>query len=240
VSLLFLFSAFLAGLMGSGHCLGMCGGIATALGSVAPATLPRPWWDVLYHVGRILSYLTFGMVAGALGAAGLYYSGATAYARLAMATVIALLGLKLILSGAAAGGWLRAPERLGATLWRQLQPRVARHLPRSPVPRALLAGALWGWLPCGLVYSALLASGAAGSAGGGGATMLAFGLGTVPAMAGLGGLGSRLPRLAKPGARLLGLTLIACGAWTAVIPARALSATPPHCEPRVLAPGGSR
>jgi hypothetical protein len=233
------FSAFLAGLMGSGHCLGMCGGIATALGSVAPATLPRPWWHVLYHVGRLLSYSTFGAVAGALGSAGLAYSGSSAYARLALAAVIAWLGLKLMVAGVAGSRWLRAPERLGAMLWRQLQPRVARRLPRSPVPRALLAGALWGWLPCGLVYSALLAASAGGSAAGGSATMLAFGLGTVPVMAGLGSLAGRLPHLAAPGARLLGLTLVACGAWTAVIPARALSAAPSHCEHGAPAPGAT-
>ncbi len=228
-SLLWL-SALLTGLLGSGHCLGMCGGIATALGSVAPAALPRPWWAGLYHSGRILSYATLGAVAGTAGAAGASFAGAGVYLRLVAAALIILMGINVSMRGAAAPRWLRAPERLGARVWRHLQPLVVGRLPRRPVPRALMTGALWGWLPCGLVYSALLTSTAAGSTAAGAGTMVAFGLGTLPAMAGLGALAARLPRLASAHSRALGLIVIACGLWTAAIPAGALLAGQPQCE----------
>lgn len=223
-------SAFLAGLAGSGHCLGMCGGIATALGALAPGALPRAGWSVLYHAGRIVSYAFFGTLAGSFGAAGGALLGASPYLRIGTAVVIVLMGLNLTIGNTAGARWLRAPERLGARAWRCVRPWAARRLPQRPVPRALLSGALWGWLPCGLVYSALLAATAAGSAGAGAATMVAFGLGTVPALAGLGALASRLPRLGGTRARLLGLIVIACGLWTALIPAGALSAGRPQCE----------
>lgn len=229
-------SAFLAGLAGSGHCLGMCGGIATAMGALAPATLPRAGWSVLYHVGRIVSYAIFGTLAGSFGAAGGALFGASPYLRIATAVVIVLMGLNLTLGSASGARWLRAPERLGARVWRRLQPLVSARLPRRPVPRALLSGALWGWLPCGLVYSALLAATAAGSAGGGAGTMVAFGLGTVPALAGLSGLASRLPRLGGSRARILGLLVIACGLWTALLPAGTLLAGQPQCEHGAPAP----
>jgi hypothetical protein len=227
-------SAFLAGLAGSGHCVGMCGGIATALSALAPDTVPRAWWTVLYHLGRILSYATFGTLAGSLGAAGSALVGSSPYPRIATAFVIVLMGLNLTLRGTAGNRWLRVPERLGAKLWRRVQPRVTAHLPQRAVPRALVSGALWGWLPCGLVYSALLAAAAAGSAIAGAGTMVAFGLGTVPALAGLGGVASRLPRLGGP--RVLGLIVIACGIWTALIPIGAISAGRPQCEHGALAP----
>ena len=208
----------------------MCGGIATALGSVAPAALPRPWWSVLYHSGRILSYATLGGLAGTAGAAGASLGGGGAYLRLAAAALIILMGLNVMMRGAAAPRWLRAPERLGAWLWRHAQPFVAGHLPRRPVPRAIATGALWGWLPCGLVYSALLTSTAAGGAAAGAGTMVAFGLGTLPAMAGLSALAGRLPRLASAHSRAFGLLVIACGLWTAAIPASALLAGLSYCE----------
>jgi sulfite exporter TauE/SafE len=223
-------SALLTGLLGSGHCLGMCGGIATALGSVAPAALPRPWWAILYHSGRILSYATLGSLAGRAGAAGASLGGGGAYLRLAAGALIILMGLNVMTRGTAAPRWLRAPERLGAWLWRHVQPLAAGHLPRRPVARAILTGALWGWLPCGLVYSALLAATAAGSAAGGASTMVAFGAGTLPAVAGLGALAGRLPRLLSAHSRALGLAVVACGIWTAAIPASALLTGQPYCE----------
>ncbi len=223
-------SAFLAGLAGSGHCLGMCGGITTALGALAPATLPRAWWSVLYHVGRIASYALFGTLAGTLGSAGGSLFGVSPYLRIATAVVIVLMGLNLTLGHSFSARWLRAPERLGARAFRHVQPMLAARLPRQLVPRALLTGALWGWLPCGLVYSALLAAAAAGSAGGGAGTMAAFGLGTIPALAGLSTLASRLPHWGAARARLLGLIVIACGLWTALFPVGALSGHRAQCE----------
>jgi uncharacterized protein len=229
-------SAFLAGVAGSGHCVGMCGGIATALRALAPAALPRVWWSLLYHAGRMVSYAIFGALVGGLGGAGTAVLGASPYLRIGAAAVIVLMGVNLTVGNTASARWLRAPERLGAKAWRRVQPLLAARLPQRSVPRALLTGALWGWLPCGLVYSALLAATAAGSAGGGAGAMVAFGLGTVPALAGMSDLAGRLPGLGGPRSRVLGLIVIVCGLWTALIPVGALSAGRPQCEHGAFSP----
>jgi len=99
---------------------------------------------------------------------------------------------------------------------------------RAGAGRSLLLGLLWGWLPCGLVYSALIIAAAAGGPLRGSVTMAAFGLGTLPAMSGLSFLGGRLPRPDGSFARLLGAMLVACGLWTAALPLAALSGAPGH------------
>ena len=101
--------------------------------------------------------------------------------------------------------------------------RISRSAP--PALRPLLLGLLWGWLPCGLVYSLLLAAAVAGGPVRGAATMVAFGLGTVPAMAGLAFIGTRLPRPGGALARVLGAALVACGLWTAIVPLAVLNGT---------------
>lgn len=220
-------TAFLAGLLGSSHCALMCGGIATALGT-APGGRGR---IILYQFGRIASYSIAGACAGALGAAAGFafaISGWSEVLRLATAVMVMVIGLDIALSGSGRARWLRAPERWGAQLWRRLAP-LARGRPQAPPAlRALGVGFLWGWLPCGLVYSVLLAAAVSGGALSGAATMVAFGLGTVPAMAGFGFLGARLPRPEGALARVLGAVLVACGLWTAAVPIAALSGSAPH------------
>ncbi|HYM28722.1 MAG TPA: sulfite exporter TauE/SafE family protein [Steroidobacteraceae bacterium] len=245
---LLLTTAFLAGLLGSTHCLGMCGGIAAALGGEGRAA--PSWVPLLYNVGRIASYCAAGAAAGAAGAAagGLLPGAPTGeYLRLAAATVIVLIGVSLAAGSTAGGRWLRAPERWGAAIWRFLSPPLHRRLPRAAIPRTVALGMLWGWLPCGLVYSALLAAAASGSAAHGSATMLAFGLGTLPAMAGIGYLSRHLPRPRGSAARLLGAAIVACGTWTAVLPLAHLSGLATHAqhshapaEAAVVAPAGHR
>lgn len=227
-----LLTAFLAGLLGSSHCLAMCGGIATALGASQPGRGTR--W-LLHHLGRITSYAAAGASVGALGAAtgfAFAISHWNEVLRLATAVVVIIIGLDIALSGSGRVRWLRAPERWGAALWRRLVPlqRAARSAP--PALRALLLGLLWGWLPCGLVYSVLLAAAVAGGPLGGAGTMVAFGLGTVPAMAGLSVVGTRLPRPGSALARVMGAALVACGLWTATLPLALLSGShPAHTHP---------
>jgi uncharacterized protein len=220
-------TAFLAGLLGSSHCVAMCGGIATALGT-APGGRGRV---LLYQLGRIGSYGIAGAGAGALAvAAGFAFtiSRWSEVLRLATAFMVVLIGLDIALSSGGRARWLRAPERWGALLWRRLAP-LARGARRSPPAlRALGVGLIWGWLPCGLVYSVLLAAAVSGGALSGAATMVAFGLGTVPAMAGFGWLGTRLPRPEGALARTLGAVLVACGLWTAAVPLASLSGLAPH------------
>ncbi|HUO19866.1 MAG TPA: sulfite exporter TauE/SafE family protein [Steroidobacteraceae bacterium] len=229
-------TAFLAGLLGSSHCALMCGGIATALGT-APGGRGRIF---LYQIGRIASYGIAGACVGALGAAAGFAFSVSRWSevlRLATAVMVMVIGLDIALSGSGRARWLRAPERWGAQLWRHIAPlaRGTRHAP--PALRAFGVGFLWGWLPCGLVYSVLLAAAVSGGAVSGILTMAAFGLGTVPAMAGLGLLGARLPRPEGALARVLGAVLVACGLWTAAVPIAALSGSAPHhhhgvgCQP---------
>ncbi len=222
-------TAFVAGLLGSGHCLAMCGGIATALGTAGGARGNA----LLYQAGRLTSYALAGAIAGGVGAAAGFaftVSRWSAILRLATALIVIVIGLDISLGTSRLTRWLRAPERWGAQLWRRLSPRARAFTPSSPRPRALVLGLLWGWLPCGLVYSVLIAAAVAGSASRGGATMIAFGLGTLPAMSGLSYLGSRLPRRDGTLARLLGAALVACGLWSAAMPLAVLTGSAAHAH----------
>jgi hypothetical protein len=225
-------TAFVAGLLGSTHCLAMCGGLATALGTLRAGAAPA-WQPWIYQLGRVLSYGIGGSIVGGIGAvAGLAFEAAWwgEVLRLGTALVVVFLGLNIALGASSRNPWLHAPERWGAFLWRQLAPAARARLPTRPALRALALGLLWGWLPCGLVYSALLVAALAGSAVGGGATMIAFGLGTLPAMLGLSYAGVRLaPRSGTLG-RLLGAGIVACGLWTASIPIAALTGMHHHAS----------
>ena len=116
---------------------------------------------------------------------------------------------------------LRPLERSGAVLWRKFAPAARRLLPVSSVPQAFALGLLWGWLPCGLVYSVLLLAATSASPLGGATTMIAFGAGTMPAMV-LTGIGAaKLAQFARNrGARLgLGLLIVLIGTVTLSLPA---------------------
>src|SRR5579872_4243794 len=234
-----LATALLAGLLGSAHCAAMCGGIAMALGAV-PAGRERNGRLLLYHAGRLASYGAAGAIAGAAGAAVGFAFAISRWSeilRLSTATVVVVIGLDIALSGSGRARWLSLPERAGARLWGRIVP-----LARAPLSvagqgtRALMLGLLWGWLPCGLVYSVLLAAAVTGGAAGGAMTMIAFGVGTVPAMAGISFLGSRLPAPHGSLSRLLGAGLVACGLWTAIVPIAVLSGSHLHPHHEAAAP----
>jgi hypothetical protein len=176
-------AAFIVGLLGSSHCIGMCGGIVGALNlGVSDTVNKKPATLFIYHLGynsgRILSYLLVGLAAGTLGA-GLVKLGVSPVAgkMLAAAFMIAL-GLYL-------ANWWRGLvllEKLGYRLWRHIQPLGQSLFPvRNPL-QAFLLGLLWGWLPCGLVYTVVAWSLTMGSALDGAKLMLGFGLGTLPAL----------------------------------------------------------
>ena len=167
---------FLVGLLGGTHCVGMCGGIVGALSMGGTA---RWSMHLAYNGGRILSYAAAGAIAGALGAASMGLEGQVP-ARLILYFVanLMLVAMGLYLLGVTKA--LAFTERAGQSLWRRLQPLTRRFLPVRSVVQAFPLGVLWGWLPCGLVYSALATALSTGSAGRGALTMLAFGLGTLP------------------------------------------------------------
>jgi len=201
---------FLLGLASGVHCVGMCGGIVTAFTAPQPLVPARgPWRTHLaFNGGRITSYAAAGALAGLIGSGAYAVAAAPAQAALYAAAnlMLVLIGLYLAgLSGAAA--WL---ERLGAPLWRRLQPLAVRLRPHS-----FAAGAVWGWLPCGLVYGALATAAASGSPAQGAAAMLAFGLGTLPWLLATGLTTVRLRAVVSQRAFRVaaGSLVLAFGAW---------------------------
>ena len=172
-------AAFAAGMLGGVHCAGMCGGIVGTLALQSKGGLLGR--QLAFNAGRIAAYALAGAAAGlAAGAAQL--GGPILDARLAL---FALANVLMILLGCYVAGWGRAVlllERAGARLWRHVAPAARRFLPIDSTPRALVAGFLWGWVPCGLVYSMLVLALASGSAARGAGVMLAFGIGTLPTL----------------------------------------------------------
>lgn len=208
-----LLSAFILGVLGGGHCLGMCGGLMGALTLAIPKEQRSRRFRLLlaYNFGRILSYTIAGLGSGLVGWAVAQSPLATGM-RVIAAVLLIVMGLYL------AGWWsgLTHIERLGRGLWRYLQPLASRLLPVSSLPRALLLGALWGWLPCGLVYSALLWAASQGNPLHSALLMLAFGLGTWPVLLATGLAAERTTvLLRKRGIRMAGgLLVIVFGLWT--------------------------
>jgi sulfite exporter TauE/SafE len=172
-------AAFLIGLLGGVHCVGMCGGIVGALTVQTPRR--RRAWDLhlAYSAGRIASYAVAGAIVGMIGGAGLMFNQVLPVQMLLYVLAnLVLVGLGLYLAGF--GNQLARIEVLGAWLWRRVQPYSAKVLPADTAGKAFVLGTLWGWLPCGLVYSLLVTALLSGGAGSGAAVMLAFGLGTLP------------------------------------------------------------
>ena len=206
-----LFALFLVGLLGGTHCVGMCGGIVGAL-SMGGAS--RPSLHLAYNLGRISSYTLAGAIVGALGSASLALAGQLPL-RVAL---YVLANLMLIALGFYLMGVTRAlafTERVGQNLWQRIQPLTRRFLPAQSVAQAFPLGMLWGWLPCGLVYSALATALAAGSATQGAMLMLAFGLGTLPNLLLAGLLLVRLRHIVqRPWVRMgSGLLVAGFGVW---------------------------
>jgi uncharacterized protein len=197
------------GLLGGVHCVGMCGGIVSAF-SVASTRRPFPiavtggtgaiastaaFGDMTrvfaYNTGRIASYAIAGAIAGGIaqGARTLSFISALQIGGYWLANLM-LVALGLYLMDAWRG--LARLEALGQHLWRRLQPLMKHLLPVDSAGKAFALGGLWGWVPCGMVYSVLLTAMLSGSAASGALTMLAFGAGTLPVLLTMGLLGTRL------------------------------------------------
>ena len=180
-----LVAVFLVGLLSGVHCLGMCGSIVGVFTAQVPKDAARWPFHLAYSSGRIASYALAGALVGAVGQAGLLMRDEVPVQHL-LFTLSSLMLIVLGLYLAGVWGAVRQLERLGGGLWRRLQPYTTRLLPVNTVPRALGLGALWGWLPCGLVYSVLLTALASGNAARGALIMLTFGLGTLPNLLAIG------------------------------------------------------
>ena len=184
-----LVSAFLVGLLGGVHCVGMCGGIVAALSFGLPehqrSGFARWRYLLAYNIARILSYTLAGMLLGGIGWLAANWSGlhqAQLFLQFLASAFMVVLGLHL-------GGWwqgLVALERAGGVIWKRIEPIGRRYLPVRSPRHAFLLGLLWGWLPCGLVYSVLVWSISTGSPLDGAALLFSFGLGTLPNLLAMG------------------------------------------------------
>ena len=183
-------AAFMAGLLGGAHCAAMCGGIATGFQALSA----RSGWmtAVESNLGRVSGYVLAGAVAGGLGQAIIQAS------RLHWLLVGSrmLVGLVLVVAALRLSGVLgvMAPRWAGASAWRLFAPLQRRLLPIDSRSKRIAAGMLWGWLPCGLSTTLLVAAWLQASAWHGALTMAAFGLGTLPVMLPLTWSGARLGR----------------------------------------------
>ncbi|WP_230656630.1 sulfite exporter TauE/SafE family protein [Psychrobacter sp. I-STPA10] len=177
MSFALLAAAFAMGLFGSPHCLGMCGGLVTAFGLSMQNVSARKRRALIatYHFGRLSSYALLGLLAGLIGTVLLAPIMNNNWPRV-------LLGMMLVFIGMAMLGapFLNKLEKVGMRFWQKLSPIRQKVFPLTTFPRALAAGLLWGFLPCGLVYGALLMAVVGHSALTGAALMFTFGLGTIP------------------------------------------------------------
>ncbi len=184
--------AALGGLLGSAHCVGMCGGFALTLGAHAPSWRQNVVRQSVFGLGRIFSYAFLGAAAGFAG------RRLTAAAPLvdAQAWLAIVAGTLLLWQGAKATGLLRLPRRRAAASLPCLNLGLLGSLLRTRgLTAPLVAGVLTGLLPCGLVYGFVALAAGGASLGGGLAIMIAFGCGTLPLMT-LLGLGTSLVGLA--------------------------------------------
>lgn len=222
-----LAAAFITGVLGSAHCFGMCGGISGLFAVNASVSSLRTQVPkaVMYNLGRILSYAILGGAVALLGKTTVaFIPNITAPVRLASGILIILVGLQL------AFGWrILAPlESAGAKLWNRIAPTAKGLVPVETATQALGLGLIWGWLPCGLVYSVLLLAATTTEPASGALVMAAFGLGTMPAMLATGLSASKLAQFMS-GKRLgAGLLIVLLGLATIALPAMKLAGTQEH------------
>ena len=193
--------ALVMGLLSSMHCIGMCGSIIGTLTLSLDAQVRdnrvKLWAFVFnYNAGRILSYTLAGGLAGFLSSLlSLSFDPAIGHRVLQLfsALVMGAAGLNI-------AGWFPRfayIEKTGLFIWKKLEPFGHKLIPVKTLRNAFLFGTIWGWLPCGLVYSALILAATNGDILRSALTMFAFGIGTLPAVVGVGIMTASLQRLAR-------------------------------------------
>ncbi|MGO2133120.1 MAG: sulfite exporter TauE/SafE family protein [Halomonas sp.] len=210
-----LLAAFVFGLLGGAHCIGMCGGIMGALSMAVPPSMRSParMTGLLlgYNLGRISSYMIAGTLVASLGTLIGVAPGARVALQLLASVMMILMALYI------ADWWkgLTRVEAMGRYLWRYLEPIGRQLMPVVSLPKAVLMGSIWGWLPCGLVYSMLSWSLAVGEPLEGAMLMGAFGLGTLPALLATGFAARQLTLLMRHRATrwIAALTIIGFALW---------------------------
>ena len=222
-------AAFWVGLFGGVHCIGMCGGIVSALtfslpqakreslGSLAPMLLA-------YNTGRIGGYVLAGALMGGLGSVFLVLLSPDSVLVfnhiLQVLAALFMVALGLYLAGIWYG--VAKVEKVGRVLWRYVEPLGRRFMPVNSPAKALPLGFVWGWLPCGLVYSVLVWAFTAGSVAEGALLMLAFGAGTLPVLLLMGAAAAMMTRFTRNPTvkRIAGLLVVVLGLlllWRALV-----------------------
>lgn len=216
-----LISAFLVGLLGSVHCIGMCGGIVSALTFSLSDTVRQNFlrmlpYITLYNIGRLTSYAVAGAMFAWLGASlgnafTEQFSGLGKY----------ITSIFLVLLGLYIAGWLQVLvtlEKLGGQLWRHIEPVGNKFMPIDRAWKAGIIGLLWGWIPCGMVYAMLPLAMASADPFDGGLIMLAFGLGTLPTLVLMGSASEWLRRVTRNSIvrQFLGLLIILFGIYSMI------------------------
>lgn len=186
-----LFTLFLLGFLGGTHCVGMCGGLTSAFALQLPPHISRGRLLILLNLGRLCSYTLIGAFMGALAQSTMWLNDTRVWQMgLFVAANVLLLLMGLYLAGIFAGA--AHIERIGKPIWRKLNPHLNKLLPIRSLPACFAVGALWGWLPCGLVYNAALYALSSTSAGQGALYLLAFGVGTLPNLLAMGWFATQL------------------------------------------------
>jgi len=222
-------AAFVTGLLGSAHCFGMCGGLSGLFAVNAnAASLQRDIpMAITYNLGRILSYAFLGVLVAAIGQS--IVGGVpklTGPVRLFSGLLIVIVGLQV------AFNWrvLAPVEKAGARIWNRIAPAAKGLLPVTSMPKALGLGLLWGWLPCGLVYSVLLLAATTANPAAGAVAMLAFGVGTMPAMIATGVSASKLAGFMSRRRLGAGLLIVILGLATLAMPVAKLAGAEGHAQ----------
>jgi sulfite exporter TauE/SafE len=214
--------AFVMGLFSSMHCIGMCGSIIGTLTLSLSPDIRNNKMRLLpfvfnYNFGRITSYTIAGGLAGIVGVLMIMPFGELHGHR-----ILQLLSALVMMSaGLYIAGWFPRfayIEKIGVCFWKKIEPFGRKLIPVKTHTHAYLFGMVWGWLPCGLVYSALALAATAGDVVKSALLMLAFGVGTLPAVMGVGIMTNILTRLSRTQRfkQIIGLFMIALGLLAAL------------------------
>jgi uncharacterized protein len=185
------FEIFLIGLLGSMHCIGMCGGFVAMYSLKKPAAAPSLPFHLLYNMGRITTYTLIGGTLGYIGS----FASLLGTHRGIPGAVLLLSGVVMVLMGLNLAGILGKRglfEDTGITERTFFRTSLHRILALESAWGTLLLGLLLGFLPCGLLYPLFMNAAASGGFVNGMFIMLVFGIGTVPAMLSFGYLVSRI------------------------------------------------
>ncbi len=209
-----IFASLMLGFLGGAHCVGMCGGLCAALSMQLPPQISRIKMIILMNIGRIISYTLIGLLFGILGQLGAEYIFGN-WLRQVLFVVAQIL---LILAGLYLTGFFNIftkIEKIGIPIWKKLNPIMNRLLPIKTISGSLIVGAIWGWIPCGLVYSVSANALASANAISGALLMLSFGIGTLPNLIATGFFASQVSNFfhKKPVRIVCGMIIVLWAVW---------------------------